>query len=98
MGKTVGGGMQDYRRAMAAYLIEKEGYDAALKEWRTAKPDKGGDRPEEPEPPIWQRVWCSDTTIEALADRLSAAPRGLLVARDEWSGWLASFDQYKGGK
>jgi Protein of unknown function (DUF3987) len=41
---------------------------------------------------------CDDLTIEALADRLVANPRGLLVRKDELSHWLASFDQYKNAK
>ena len=45
-----------------------------------------------------ERFYCSDTTVEALAERLQDAPRGLLVARDELSGWLGSFGQYKQGK
>ena len=48
--------------------------------------------------PICKRYYCSDTTIEALADRLSQSPRGLLVCRDELSGWFASFDAYRGGR
>jgi hypothetical protein len=36
--------------------------------------------------------------VEALADRLSKAPRGLLLAWDEFSGFLNSFNQYKSGK
>ena len=41
---------------------------------------------------------CDDLTIEVLADRLVANPRGLLVRKDELSHWLASFDQYKNAK
>jgi hypothetical protein len=41
----------------------------------------------------------SDTTVEALAPILLGNPRGVLLARDEINGWLASFDRYaKGGK
>ena len=45
-----------------------------------------------------ERLIVSDITIEALAMLLEENPRGLGVARDELSGWLASFNQYKGGK
>jgi hypothetical protein len=48
--------------------------------------------------PVCERYVCQDTTIEALADRLADAPRGLLLARDELAGWLKSYDQYRGGK
>ena len=36
--------------------------------------------------------------LEALADRLEQNPRGVLVAKDELSHWLASFDQYRTSK
>ncbi len=56
-------------------------------------PEDPGERPE---PPTLKRVYCSDTTIERLADLLHENPRGLLVVRDELSGWLGSFTKYKG--
>jgi len=90
--------MKEYKRATAEYLEAKEQYDADLKAWRKAKPDDRGERPDELEPPTCERLWVSDTTVEALADRLSNAPRGLLVARDELAGWLGSFNQYKAGQ
>jgi hypothetical protein len=89
--------MKEYKQAEAEYRDAKEQYDEAVKAWRKAKPEDRGNRPEEPEAPVCERLWCSDTTVEALADRLSNAPRGLLVARDELAGWLASFNQYKAG-
>ncbi|GAG45810.1 unnamed protein product, partial [marine sediment metagenome] len=41
------------------------------------------------------RYLCSDITVEAIAELLEANPRGLLLCRDELSGWVASFDAYK---
>ena len=41
------------------------------------------------------RYMVDDVTVEALADRLQDAPRGLLVFRDELAGWVLSFGQYK---
>ena len=88
--------IKEYKQAQAEYRDAKEQYDEAPK----AEGQAGGSwrRPEEPEVPVCERLWCSDTTVEALADRLSNAPRGLLVARDELAGWLASFNQYKAGQ
>jgi len=53
----------------------------------------------EPEPmePTVERVVVSDTTMEALARTLSENPRGVLVDRDEASGWFESLNQYKSG-
>ena len=53
----------------------------------------------EPEPvePTVERVVVSDTTMEALARTLSENPRGVLVDRDEASGWFESLNQYKAG-
>jgi hypothetical protein len=45
---------------------------------------------------IEERWTVTDTTVEALAPLLADNPRGLLLSRDELSGWLASFDQYRG--
>ncbi len=50
------------------------------------------DRAEEPQ------LYCSDITVEALAERLQNQPRGLIVLRDELSGWLGSFNRYNRGK
>jgi hypothetical protein len=48
-----------------------------------------------PPRPVMRRAYCSDVTIEKLAQLLEDNPKGLLVARDELSGWLGSFKKYK---
>ena len=44
------------------------------------------------------RFIVSDTTAEALCRLLSENPRGLLIAKDELSGWIANFDRYSNGR
>jgi hypothetical protein len=53
---------------------------------------------EKPAPPIMEQVFTTDTTVEALATLLKQNPRGLIVIRDELSGWVRGMDQYKNGK
>lgn len=80
---------RDHERAMARHR-------QALAEWKV-KPRS--ERGVEPEPPLpCERHLVDDATVEELADRFAAAPRGLLLAREELSGWFGSFNQYKNGK
>ena len=48
--------------------------------------------------PVLERVIVNDTTIETLALILHKNPRGVGLIRDELSGFLSSFNQYKGGR
>ena len=48
--------------------------------------------------PVLERVIVNDTTVETLALILHKNPRGVALIRDELSGLIASFNQYKGGK
>lgn len=48
------------------------------------------------EPPTLQRTWVGDITVEALTSVLGSNKRGVLVVRDELSGWVRSMNQYKG--
>ena len=45
-----------------------------------------------------RRTWTSDATMESVVRLLEWTPRGLLLSRDELSGWVKSLNQYKGGK
>lgn len=44
----------------------------------------------------WRTLTC-DATTESLVGILSENPRGLILARDELSGWFGGFGAYKGG-
>lgn len=49
---------------------------------------------DEPEPPSERRYRTSDTTVEKLGELLNQNPNGLMVYRDELTGWLRGLDRY----
>jgi hypothetical protein len=56
---------------------------------------KGGEGAPVPPPAPMRRYLTTDPTVEALAPILDQNPRGLVVARDELTGWVRSMDQYR---
>lgn len=80
--------------AMKQYEAELACWEKCYSAWKRGK--STDEPPAKPEPPLCVRYIVSDTTVEALAPILAANPRGLLVSRDELSGWLGSFDRYAG--
>ena len=60
-------------------------------EWLNRSKEDQRDSPE----PREARYTTQDVTVEGLAALLEDNPRGLTLVRDELSGWLASFGQYK---
>lgn len=84
--------LKDHSRQRAEYEEAVAKYDEAKRRARK----HGGNPGEPPEEPVAQRLVCSDTTIERLAQTLEDNPRGVLLARDELAGWFTSFTRYKG--
>jgi hypothetical protein len=88
--------MKQYARAMLQYRQDLDAHELNSKQWKRSQ---AGSSPTAPVKPIADRYWTDDVTIEALVQRLSEQPRGLLLIRDELSGWLSGFDRYnKGGE
>jgi len=82
------------------YQTSLKDHEAKLREYEVKKTEakrNGDPAPEPPSPPMQRRIKVSDTTIEALFQRLEENPRGLFVHRDELAGWIRSMDQYKAG-
>lgn len=50
----------------------------------------------EPDSPIRPRLRITDATVEAVAEIAAGNPRGLLLVRDELSGWWRGFNRYGG--
>lgn len=71
-----------YKKAMDHYIREK------------AK-GRNVERPPKPPPVPNRRILIQDTTTEALTNALRDNERGILVVRDELSGWFASMDAYR---
>ena len=51
-----------------------------------------------PPKPVLRRVAISDATVEAASLRLHENPRGLLLNREELSGWAESLNAYRNAK
>lgn len=45
-----------------------------------------------------RHYFATDITVEGVAKRLKESHHGVLIFRDEISGWVKSQDQYRGGK
>ena len=87
------GAFKEYAEQLKDYQGELAEYEQTIKQKKKSDP-----LPDKPIEPIAMRYYCGDITIEALAGLLNNSPRGLLLARDELSGWLKSFNAYKNGK
>ncbi|MDY3563391.1 DNA polymerase [Gemmata sp. JC673] len=96
-----------YKRAVApvvamqaahlqAHRAAAEAHRAEAREYERLKRRSTGDDPgDPPEPPACPRIYSRDTTVEALAGLLVDNRTRFLIGRDELSGWLSSFNQYK---
>jgi hypothetical protein len=82
-------------RAFTEHRKAMQEFDRAHETWKKQSELTRGN---EPRMPICERFIVSDITLEALTDRLQSSPRGLLCERDELSGWINSFNQYRKGQ
>jgi hypothetical protein len=84
--------LEIHSRALARHEAERAEYR------KRAHKDPTALAPLHPADPPMRALLVEDVTVEALAERLHDNPRGLLLARDELSGWIASFDAYKNAR
>jgi hypothetical protein len=89
---------REFQKQYEQHERETQIYDADYAAWKTKGRKNGEPAPIKPAEPVCQRLIAEDTTVEALAVLLQNQPRGLLIARDEVSGWLNSFDAYKSAR
>lgn len=75
---------------------DSEIHETDVAAWRKARAAGKTTEPPPPRPerPASRRAAVVDITVEALAAMLANNPRGLLLARDELSGWLGNLGRY----
>ena len=79
-------GREEFELRHAAW---KELYKASSKGGKPA-PERPTDKPEEPK---LRRLIVNDATFEALHQTMSENPAGILVIRDEFTGWWSTLDR-----
>lgn len=85
--------------AMTEHAEAMELHELAVQDHKSPpRTGKGRETTAVPVPPICRRSIVDDVTTEKVAQLLQENPRGLLLARDELSGWLGGFDRYTNGK
>jgi hypothetical protein len=85
--------MREWEAGASRRRSARAEYARRFTRWK--KDEKNGPPPDEPPEEHARRYSTGDPTVESLAPLLKHEPRGLLLHRDEFSGWLASHDAYK---
>ncbi len=90
----------EQEEALKNYALQKEKYElrhAGWKEQFKAASKKGNTTPARPEEerdePKLRRLIVNDATFEALHQTMSENPAGILVIRDELTGWWSTLDK-----
>ena len=85
----------EFTQAMTEFRRECREHKKQMKDYDRGEIDA---EPPEPKRPLHRRCSMSDTTIHAIAGVLADNPRGVLLCRDEQSGWLTGFDRFSKGR
>ena len=90
----------EHEEALNDYAAKKEEFELRRAAWRdqyklaSKKGNAAPDRPEdEPGEPKLRRLIVNDSTFEALHQTMSENPAGILVIRDELTGWWSQLDK-----
>jgi len=91
---------EEHKASLAEYGHAKEEHELKRAAWKelykasAKKKAKAPERPEdEPEEPTLRRLIVNDATFEALHQTMNENPAGILVIRDELTGWWSQLDR-----
>jgi hypothetical protein len=87
--------MAKHGEQMIMFDTEMDRHAERVKEWRKA--GCCGEPPEKPRRPRLRQSTLDSTTTEAAAKVLGDNNRGVVVVKDELSGFVRSMNQYRGG-
>jgi hypothetical protein len=82
------------------FKAKKAEHEREMREWKAHCRDArsaGETEPPPPPEPTMERTYADDTTVESLVGILEDNPRGVLIYKDELTGWVRGMDQYKAG-
>jgi hypothetical protein len=85
-------------KARLAKMVDKQWQKEVAK--ALAKGLPAPERPDDaqaPERPAPRQLTTNDVTQEKIAELMQQNPRGIMLYRDELSGWFRSFNQYRPG-
>ncbi len=94
----------EFDRETIDHERESSIYDARVGEFKANVKDavkNNEDIPEmppKPDAPKFRQCMTTNTTLESLCPLLHDNPRGLVLCKDELTGWVRSLNEYKGGK
>ncbi|WP_339645555.1 DUF3987 domain-containing protein [uncultured Porticoccus sp.] len=92
---------QQHAAEMALFEVLAEAHAGQKEAWKKEVRKAGSDGkptedmlpPQKPEPPVEHRLRTNSGSVECLIKLLNENPNGLLVFRDELTGWLKSLDK-----
>ena len=94
------GWRSEHEDALKDYARDKEEFELRRAAWKerykaaTKKGNAGPDRPEdEPKEPKLRRLIVNAATFEAMHQTMNENPAGILVIRDELTGWWSQLDR-----
>ncbi len=90
--------LRDHEDVLLEHDANITRWEIANKAWKSKGHEENPDPPSKPTKPEPSRLITTDPTTEAITLLLSHNPRGLLLCRDELSGWFNSFNCYRGGR
>ena len=83
--------LRDYDFEKLLYQADKKKIEAQLKKGKQVRPEEMPLEPEQPKP---ERLITNDSTTQKLGMLCASSPRGLLVFRDELTGWMESLNAH----
>ncbi|WP_157077411.1 YfjI family protein [Robertmurraya korlensis] len=92
---------EEYQTKKIQFELEETNYEVETEKWKQQIKDKrvldNNDKPEKPNPPIFEQIISMDSTMESLQEILLFNKRGVIKFHDELVGFIKGMNQYRAG-